>query len=141
MIGTMIATIAVVTVSTHLSCWRSSPCARRSRSTSARAPRASATQVTIQHAKLSAFIASRSPATPSGLLTRWNGSSYGPGRSAAATRNPTIATANAAATGRQRRDGSLPSGNSSSARPISGAVTCPHPSTAAVRPGTSPSLA
>ena len=136
---TVPAPTTVDTVSTHFSRWRSSPRAPRSRSARARTPSPSATHVSTQQAPFSASITARAPGTPSGLETGSNGTSNGPGRSTAATTKPSDATADMTATGRQRRDGRRPSGNSSSERAINGAIgSASPPSTAALSPGTSP---
>ncbi len=90
---------------------------------------------------LSSSITSRMPGTPRGLDTGSKGASNGPGRSTAPTTKPTIARPDMAATGRQRRDGRRPSGNSSSERPINGKIACPQPIAAVASPGTSPPCA
>ena len=67
----------------------------------------------------------RAPARPNGFDTFANGSAYRPGRSAPASTSRAIPTSTLTSAGRQRRDGSRPSGKRRSERPSSPAVASP----------------
>ena len=112
---------AAPTNASHLICWRSSPCRLRNRAASAAPARNAASRQENPPIRLRTLITPPAPRIPSGLMTRTDVSwakapVMRPGDSA----NNTVVTAGAASashsTGRQRPEGTRPSGNSRNSR-------------------------
>jgi hypothetical protein len=94
-------------MTTHLTCWRSSPCECRKRTTS----EASARQVvTNQSTSPTPTIRPAAAGVPNGLSTGY--SCNRPGRNTSTKRTRTTVTAAIQVTGRQRGDGGRPVGKS-----------------------------
>src|ERR687898_2099062 len=91
----------------HLTCWRSTPIERRSLTNS----EAAATSPRAYRIVSTGFMVSVATSMPRGWLTRSNPAAVS-GQSATETVPVTITTPTSHAKGRQRDEGSLPSGNS-----------------------------
>src|SRR6266571_3213387 len=98
---------------TQRSCWRSTPRARRKRSTSAAAAIGTPRPVTTPPRPRTTDNGVAKAGTASGLETDWYGGSNDPGESAADTRNSTGPATATLAHHRQRGEGSDPLGVSS----------------------------
>ena len=98
----------------HLSCRRTSPRARRSRTTSAATPRARATSSTIgETVRASAYLAAVPTSGPKMVLSGRGPVSNGPKAPSTDSRDNTTATMASHTPTRQRGDGTRPSGNRS----------------------------
>ena len=97
----------------HLSCSRSTPWARRKRRASEVTPSTIESSAAAPASADTTSSTGPAPATPTGLIVPSTAASaIGPGRSAGASAKPAIAATVSHRTGRQRRPGRRPSGNS-----------------------------
>ena len=86
-------------------------------------------------------MASRLPVKPSGLETEAKGGSNGPERNRSVTPSSAPVTPSSQTTGRQRREGSRPSGKSRSGNASSGATASPGKAAASFVPGSGSAVA
>src|SRR4051794_6127287 len=112
--ATMASPATAPASASHFSCCRTTPRERRSRTDIASAARPTETAMNNQPKPLRASISPRGPSA-SGFDTFWKGSSSGPARSPYPTTMRAIPPSASQSAPRHRRDGSRPSGNSSTA--------------------------